>query len=284
MKKVSYIFAVVFAFMLIGSIGSNAADVNAEIVSFPVSINYELFDKEEYSDYPTFVYNDITYVPLTFYKANLLGIGVELTENGFFITDSPEKAPVLYQREPRHIENLWTPVKADMAPFKIKINNEDYTDEKYPFLFCRDIVYLPLTWNLTNDVFGWDFEFDGNQLTMFTNSYCYTSDEDSWVRYEDDGISYHQNEYFTYYKKDDVKIYLFTDTIRIWPMSRNLTITKGEEEKIIAGHSGYYQKAGPLFTVKDGYVYTVHYPGEDERETKKCKINIDTGEIVYLEE
>lgn len=53
------------------------------------------------------------------------------------------------------------------------------------------------------------------------------------------------------------------------------------EKKEISGYTGYYQKNGPLFVVKNGYVYSVHYSDHDERDSRSCKINIATGEYRY---
>lgn len=43
------------------------------------------------------------------------------------------------------------------------------------------------------------------------------------------------------------------------------------------------KKNGPMFTVEDGYVYTVHFNDHYERDNRRCRINIYTLEIEYLE-
>ena len=59
----------------------------------------------------------------------------------------------------------------------------------------------------------------------------------------------------SYYRAKGVSVYVSTETNRL----------------------------GPLFTVENGYVYSVHYSNHDERNPRPCKISIDTGEVEYLE-
>lgn len=244
-KSIGYIFAVAFICVLICVGNVKAAGVNAKIADFPVSVNYQSYDGEEYSDYPILVYNAITYIPLTFYKANLLGIETELAEKDFFISNALRNTPAPYQNERLHIKNDGYAVKAEIVPFNIKINNEDYTDGKYPFLFYRNIVYLPLTWRLTNDVFGWNFEFDGTQIVMFTNAYYYHDTDGSGLRIDKNGnIAYYMSPTETYYSDGESEIYMFTRSLgRLGPVGSNLTVAKdGGEKKTIDGYSGYYKK------------------------------------------
>ncbi len=156
---------------LIASYGSyevkaaEAKPVKVEIPQFPVIINGQVIDNE-YNQYPLLVYNNITYLPLTYYGCGFLGIKIAWYENKqvFYIgSDSITESKLAIDGKQTQNEKEYT---AYVFDYKVAVNTID-SDEflenekiSYPVLNFRGITYLPLTWNFAVCKFDWKLTFD----------------------------------------------------------------------------------------------------------------------------
>ncbi len=235
------------------------------------------------SEYPNVLYNDIIYVPLTYYKANLLNLTVKLENNTIFIDKGEPLAPKLISDGTVISENENKNIFFKKAPFDIVICGEKYNNAEYSCLFFRDIIYLPLTWNVTVEILGWEYSFDGKALILSFDNYCYSDNGESVRTENDDGsVSFKTVYNETYYQNGDVSVYLTTASGRFFPYEKNLKIIHCGVEYRPEGVFGFYMERGPLFEIKDGYIYTVRYTDVDKRDSRPCKVNIQTGEAVYI--
>ncbi len=279
--------------------------VPVTIVDFPVNINYELYNlpysgynKMEYCEYPMIAYKGITYFPLTYYNCNLIGVTLELRDGQAFINKADFTEPMPYFSD-QSDEAPDNPLYAQKAPFTVNVNGAVYDDVNYPFLFYKNIVYLPLTWTVVHDIMGWSYYFgdwsdtvrvEEEAIKLFTDSYYYYSSGDSFFEITEENLGATVAPGKTYWGKNGVRVYAEIEHINmIGPNRSNLIIIKDGVEKTVPGYSCHGQKKGPLFTVDGEYIYTVHYPGGNDPDTGKfitnggpCKISIETGEVTYL--
>lgn len=136
-----------------------ASSVTVTLPGFPVTLGGQTIAPEN-EEYPFIVYRDITYLPLTYYGCQLLGLYSEWTQkNGLSISDLGVKGE--YVSSPRVSSNKGR-LTAKIASGAITINKVpiDNTKQKYPFLLFRDITYIPMTWNNMHDLLGCDYSFD----------------------------------------------------------------------------------------------------------------------------
>ena len=144
---------------------AHAKDVTVTLPTFPVEINGIVQDQTKI-EYPFIVYQDITYVPMTYYDARLLGLSTAWNDaTGLailplnFIPDS-ETAQQNYVPYTSTATNKST-YTAAIAAFDITVNNKtiDNNSEEYPLLIFRNVTYFPLTWRFAVDEFGWKYSF-----------------------------------------------------------------------------------------------------------------------------
>lgn len=270
-------------------------NIVTEIVAFPVTINYEEYNVNDYNandmiicEYPMVVYKNITYIPLTYYNCILLGIDVQIDGNKLFVKKMEFETPAEYLRDQSSEKNTEKTIYMEVSPFIVNLQGNDYNDEEYPALFYKDIVYLPLTWEVIFDYMTWEY-FYGKKYSdsitgveLYTDSYYYYSEGDAFFEIgEDNSLSASVPYAKTYYKKEDIIIYAYID---LWymagPAQNNMDIIKGGNKITIPGYTGHGKKRGALFTVDEEYIYTVH---SDHKKYAPCKIKIDTGEIIYID-
>lgn len=261
--------------------------IHVKIAEFPIHINYENFNTETanemlYYDYQMFLYKDITYFPLSYYNCNLVGITVSLEDNRLIVEKAVSTTASKFKSERLGESVFKKSFKVEKAPFKVLFNGNEYKNEDYPILFYKNITYIPLTWQVVCEIFGWEFSFDENGMLLYTQSHYYTSSGDSYFEKAENYTKSIVSPGKTYYYKDGVRIIAETISNRLGAKSRNLYVKRNELEYCVPGFTGYYQKEGPLFIVEDDYIYTVHYE-QMPHENLPCKISINTGEIEYLE-
>lgn len=282
MNKLKYISLLLSLHLLFCAFGVSAENYfSAETVPFNVVVNGENLNNKKL-EYPVFFMEEIIYLPLTYFNLNLVGINIEVDKNVVKIDKSKALSPKEYVPYPEG-QTLFSNVS--LCPFDIIVEKEKYNKkENYPILFYNDIIYLPLTWDIIVDRFGWEYVFDDTGFKLFTDGYFYTSNGDSYITEDEEGRKkYHSVENRTYYKNNDVIVMISTKTNRMGPIPSNMVIRRNGEEIKVLGYTGYYQKNGPLFTVNNGYVFSVHYSDPDERKPRLCKISINTGEIEYFD-
>lgn len=153
---------------------AEAKDVKVTLPTFNVTLNGVSVD-QVHNEYPLLVYNDITYVPMTYYDARLLGLSTAWDNNSglsvaplSFIPDA-QTAQSQYKSYTTDKSNQKS-YTASVAQFKIKVSGQevDNAKEEYPLLVFRDVTYFPLTWHYAVTTFGWKYNFnmtDGLTIT-----------------------------------------------------------------------------------------------------------------------
>lgn len=164
--KTAAITALGCALALGGGQAAQAKEVKVTLPTFNVTLNGIAMD-QVYNQYPLLVYNDITYVPMTYYDARLLGLTTAWDN-----TEGLSVAPLSFIPEAQAAQSQYkaytteqgnkTSYTAQTAQFKIKVAGAeiDNATEEYPLLVFRDVTYFPLTWHYAVTTFGWNYNFD----------------------------------------------------------------------------------------------------------------------------
>jgi hypothetical protein len=139
------------------------AEGNTEVkVSFPiykVSINGVLVNNVN-NQYPFIVYNDITYVPMTWMDSRFLGLETTWDKsNGLTVNKTNQFNK--YQPYDLALNDLSKIDNAEIVNHTIRVNNIEILNknETYPLLAFRNITYFPLTWRFAVDEFGWSYSW-----------------------------------------------------------------------------------------------------------------------------
>lgn len=128
--------------------------VMTKIPNFTVSLNGNKVDSSK-RQFPILVYKGITYFPMTWYDARLLGIETKWSnESGLEIEQKEITSDFNPYKSNKANQNIQY---AKIIDSKIKINGKlvDNSKEKYPLLNFRDVTYFPLTWKFAHDEFNW---------------------------------------------------------------------------------------------------------------------------------
>ncbi|UKS25427.1 DUF5050 domain-containing protein [Paenibacillus sp. HWE-109] len=133
--------------------------VKVTLPTFQVQLNGHHVENQN-REYPLLVYNDITYFPMTWYDARLLGLETVWTpQKGLSVT----KGKVTSSYRP-YATNHTNPTvgRATIPDYAMTINGVavDNSKEEYPLLSFQDIIYFPLTWHFAHDEFGWDYAWN----------------------------------------------------------------------------------------------------------------------------
>ncbi len=162
-KRIGVLFLVLIMLLAAFPLTASAAQpktVRVTIPDFPVTIGGVSIDSAN-EEYPFLVYNEITYLPLTYYGCQLLGLYAEWKspETGLIISDMGAKGA--YIPSPRVSTNSG-PLTAEVATGKIAIKGVpiDNEAEEWPFLLFRQITYIPMTWANMHDTLGCDYWWD----------------------------------------------------------------------------------------------------------------------------
>lgn len=313
MKKI--IAALVLSFVLI-SVAAYAVYVPYEqtivtLPTFPVTVNEQEYNYNTYEEYPLFVHNGVTYLPLTYNNAiilNLIPAWDEQYCKHDYVTGNPDvpkqffKSEITNTTETRidektvridsetyQVHHLKENANSDTFAFHYQVNENNATtidgknivaNSEYPILFYNHMIYIPLSFQFVTEILGGTVTFDMEKgLEVRVNNFFTTLNGDSYK----DGASYTTVPNDTYYVKDNLSVIINTDSRRlVGPVGGNLTIKRGENEIKPEGFFGYFQKNGPLFTVENGSIKTVYYTDFDEitgRNSVPCLVDIATGEV-----
>lgn len=288
MKRLKILFLLILCGISFSVKASAKVLISVNTANFPIRINCENINTETankmlYYDYPMFLYKDITYFPLSYYNCVLAGVGVSL-ENNVVTVEKTFPADALKFKSERLGETVFRKsFEVKKSPFKVLFDGKEYKNEDYPVLFYKDIIYIPLTWQVVNEIFGWEISFDNGKMELYTQSYYYTSSGDSYFNDNGEYTGFTVQPGKTYYCRDGVRIIAETFSNRLGPNSGNLSVTKNGKEYVVSGYTGHFQREGALFRVDGNDIYTVHYAQKPD-ENKACRINIETGEISYNEQ
>lgn len=166
MKKIKILLMVALCLGVGPQMARAAESVPVTLPTFDVTLNGVKLDQSA-SEYPLLLYKDITYVPMTYYDAKLLGLTPNWSlETGFSLDKAPlvldgETARSQYQPYLSGTKNQ-SAYQATLATFQVRVsaNAIDNAKEPYPLLVFRDVTYFPLTWRFAVDEFGWQYHFD----------------------------------------------------------------------------------------------------------------------------
>lgn len=162
MRKKGYMVLIILCISLLGSTVQSKAEqysVKVKIPDFEVRLNGQRIENQD-REYPLLVYNNITYVPMTWYDSRFLGLeanwsrGEGLTIKKSLVTSSyiPYKSDYMNT----------TTYTAEVISSTINVNGKsiDNSKEEYPLLTFRNVTYFPLTWRFAHDEFGWEYYWD----------------------------------------------------------------------------------------------------------------------------
>ena len=168
--------------------------VTVTVPTFDVTLNGHKVDNE-YSQYPLLVYNDITYLPMTYHGARWMGLTTDWSAaKGLAISQHPGSLALIYNNYDTSAKNS-AKYTAAVASFNIAVNGDkvDNSAQKYPLLIFRGVTYFPLTWAFCVNEFGWRYSFSAekglvinSQVASPVNSY--NDGTNTW--YVRDGILY----------------------------------------------------------------------------------------------
>lgn len=159
MKQLSKTLLLTAALSVGLSMPTMAANVQATLPSFPVTLNGTTVDNS-YRQYPLLVYNNITYFPMTYYDCRFLGVETEWTQIGGLKIEKSNSAGAYHQQNVQKKNS--GKAAAQVATGKIAVNGKTIANskEQYPLLVYRDVTYFPLTWRFAVDEFGWRYSYD----------------------------------------------------------------------------------------------------------------------------
>ena len=161
MKKRIILILLVILLVIPQHVYASNRQVAVTLPTFTVTLNGLQFDNT-YAQFPLLVYRDITYFPMTYYKANLLNLYSNWTaENGLVIAkDDPERAkPFVRDATVSNRNSRTQTARVVDAPVTVNGTVIDNLNEPFPLLIFRDVTYFPLTWRFAVDEFGWHYTF-----------------------------------------------------------------------------------------------------------------------------
>ena len=136
--------------------------------AFQITLNGNVIDND-ILPYPLVVYEGITYFPMTWDFANLLGLDLAYDQStGLAITSS---TAVAHQKIAlKSATSHFNPQTASVVNYPVVINQNliDNQSLTYPLLNISDITYFPLTWAFAVDYFHWQYQFSNEEGLVIT--------------------------------------------------------------------------------------------------------------------
>ncbi|MBQ7400133.1 MAG: hypothetical protein IJW06_06725 [Clostridia bacterium] len=285
MKKIRY-FLMGVAIALFVSLSTFAYNITGWMFGvgflpeFPVTVNGQEYNYNEYEEYPLFVNGGVTYFPLTYNNALLLNLIPEYdAENPLSIAftrgnpeepkqifkkilikavedpleaQTPDRDTNIYQvhyprsekNEPSLNANSYGGWYFDHLGVNITIDGKELDELlDYPLVYYRNMWYLPLTWNVVTEILGGTMSFDfENGLDVRVNNYFTTLNETENITYTEGVFVRSWKENHTCYIKDDLTVSLTTSYHGlVGTVYGNLEIRKGETVLKPHGNFGVYQ-------------------------------------------
>ncbi len=137
---------------------ASANSVGVTIADFPVRLNGQTMDND-YAAYPCIVYNQITYVPMTYYDCRFLGLVTDWNQSTQTLKIDKSSVRDPYHPSTQTVKN--GPGTAEIVTYPVVVNGKaiDNRSEQYPLLVFRQVTYFPLTWRFCVDEFGWSYNY-----------------------------------------------------------------------------------------------------------------------------
>ncbi len=272
-KLISTAVLSVFLCTGISSPAEAAKSVPVTLPTFDVTLNGQVIENEN-RKYPLLVYNNITYVPMTYYDSRFLGLTTFWNQtDGLEIIKSGETCA--YREDSVTAGNVKR-AAAQIVSGKIKVNGKTIhnANEKYPLLLYRDVTYFPLTWRFAVNEFGWKYQFDNKNGLVITSDNLQT--ESITLKDARDGeftkFSYAVNGDYLYYEGKQGEIY-----------RRPLDDWKNDTKrvKIVQLEKDYETNAYPLVSLyaEGGSVYYRYHVGGPTMGTDVLYRILDDGTV-----
>lgn len=214
--------------------------VRVEQVHFPVRINDTIVNAQE-DAYPVLMYNGITYLPLTYNMKQYIGLQAQYYNHDYIhnllFVGLDERVKSIYNNYPVTKTSLNEfSSYADILDCLVTLNSNSSKTfkanniEKYPLLMYKDIIYLPLTWDICVEKLGWYYYYDsekglyidttirkkpivnlrnfiaGPSSAYHTMSYFYF--DNGWVGYPDNTLEGNTSFKFMFSNYEEKEIYL----------------------------------------------------------------------------
>lgn len=150
MKKLILII-IMFSAMMVFPSGEDT--VEAVIVDYNVYVHSEKIDVT-HSQYPVLNYNGVTYLPLTYDILSAFGLELDYYyENGFEIKPLTHKKAYEQLFISTTVNTLGKKVYPTVYTLPAVFNGQTYDEAAYPVLSYNEIMYIPMTWTFTQDIF-----------------------------------------------------------------------------------------------------------------------------------
>ncbi|MDN5298288.1 MAG: hypothetical protein PWP51_841 [Clostridiales bacterium] len=155
-------------FIAMPSFAVSSQDV--QIAEGAVTLNGVAVDNQQLP-YPLVIYNDITYLPMTWDFSKLLGLTLSFSpEDGLVITPGSANN----RQKLTTVDTPATDFNVSLVSYPLVVNSMpiDNAISPYPLLNINGITYFPLTWAYVVDIFGWDYNYSetlGLQITPQSN-------------------------------------------------------------------------------------------------------------------
>lgn len=300
MKKL--LISIVFSVLVIMAASAAFAEtVTLEEADFPVVINGQNFTGID-SEYPIYVYNGVVYFPLAYDYAGFLGLRTKWFDQPrwvyadvLFIGAANEKTLVEPKIVPRSSKKPAVVTAESALPYKIALNTTEISEfydnsaYDYPFLNVGGVTYLPFSWQIAWQEFGWEYSFSTeNGLVVDTSTmFC------PYIFCDPIGYTLPVANSLNYIRSENYYV-VFSETEMDPDKPYELRVCRrGEKEKVIAVElprneymyrpSDYrYAGENERFAYIDGNIFYVVYgiDGYPYPRCRKLEINLDTGELV----
>lgn len=167
------IFVILFCATLIIPLEKSFAKdqtIKVTLPNFTVNLNGNKVNNL-YRKFPFLVYKNIVYLPMTWYDSRFLGLETEyLNDNSFNIEQ--KKITSSFEEYASKVKNNNIQY-AKILDLKVMLNGKfiNNSNEKYPLLIFRDVIYFPITWNFCCDEFNWKIDWnDSKGLSINSNN------------------------------------------------------------------------------------------------------------------
>lgn len=161
--KIACVGMILFFFVLLPQTGMAAAKtVDVQIADFPITLNSIQVDNV-YRQYPFLIYQGVVYFPLTYYDCRFLGMESDYQKQNDVVIIEDQNISCGYRPYlQKNKNNVRKKYQAAVSETPFTVNGKDicFQDSPTPFLKFRNVDYLPLTKDMTEQVLTREYQFD----------------------------------------------------------------------------------------------------------------------------
>ena len=280
--KKKFLTVCLAAGLLAASTGVALADeqVTVTVPAFPVTLN-GLTIEQTNNQYPSLVYKDITYVPMTYYDAQLLGLdsqweaqsGLAIQKTAFVADQITAQQRYVPYKSATANAGSYTALRPSFA---ITVNGKsiDNSKEEYPLLVFRDVTYFPLTWRFAVDEFGWKYSYDNKNGLVIDAGNVKTSSvtlkDARQPKYREDFFNFAIDGKYLYYEGEKGSVY-----------RRPLAALGDDKQRRMIKRVGYWGNIYPNIEIweQSGAVYLKH--SDFENGHNQCLYRVDHDGVCH---